>query len=340
MGRRDFLGKLGGAGATLPRIGLLALTAALSILLASPVAMAQEAAKTHRIGILTADLNLPHEVAFIEGLHSLGYIEGRNITVLRRSAEGQSDRLPQLAADLVNEKVDVIVCAGAVAPAAIKATRTIPIVVPVAEDFVARGWAKSLRQPGGNVTGLSTLARGLIGKQFELLKEVVPSLSRVGIVHLPRHPGLDEIISEAREATQLLGLELMTTAVREAADLPIATQRMKSEGVNGVVVLRSGFMVGLRAQMAALARDAGLPTMFGHVVEAEAGGLLAYGADTKALFGGAAIYVDKILRGESPGELPITQAQKFYLTVNLKTAKALGIAIPPSILVRANRVIE
>jgi putative ABC transport system substrate-binding protein len=115
---------------------------------------------------------------------------------------------------------------------------------------------------------------------------------------------------------------------------------MKSEGVNGVVVLRSGFMVGLRAQMATLARDAGLPTMFGHVVEAEAGGLLAYGADTKALFRGAAIYVDKILRGENPGELPITQAQKFNLTVDLKTAKVLGIAIPPSILVRANRVIE
>jgi len=148
------------------------------------------------------------------------------------------------------------------------------------------------------------------------------------------------MISEAQEAARLLGLELMTASVEQAADLPIAIQRMKSEKVDGIVVLRSGFMVGLRTQMTALARDAGLPTMFGHVVEAEAGGLVAYGADTKTLFRNAAVYVDKILRGENPSDLPITQAQNFNLTINLKTAKVLGITISPLILVRANRVIE
>jgi len=279
-------------------------------------------------------------VAFFDELRNLGYVEGRNITVLRRSAEGQPERLRQLAEDLVREKVDVIVCAGAVAPAAIKATQEIPIVIPVAGDFVAEGWAKDLRRPGGNITGLSTLAGGLIGKQMELLKEIVPGLSRVGIIHLPRHRVHVATVGEAREAAPLLGLELMIMAVERAADLPIAIQRMKSESVDGVVVLRSGFIVGLRSRMAALALDAGLPTVFGHVVEAEAGGLLAYGADTKALFRGAAGYVDKILRGEKPGQLPITQAQKFNLTINMKTAKSLGITIPQSILLRADRVIE
>jgi putative ABC transport system substrate-binding protein len=340
MRRRTFLGTCSGAGSTFLRMNLLKLAAALSILLASSAAMEQGTAKIHRIGFLSADSDLPHEVAFIEGLRSLGYREGQNVTILRRSAQEQPDRLPQLAEDLVHEKVDVIVCAGAVAPAAIKATRTIPIVIPVAGDFVARGWAKSLRHPGGNITGLSTLAEGLIRKQFELLKEIVPSLSRVGLVHLPRHGGHAAMIREARETAHLLGLDLMTASVEQAADLPTAIQRMKSKNVDGIVVLRSGFMVGLRTQMTALARDAGLPTMFGHVVEAEAGGLVAYGADTKTLFRNAAIYVDKVLRGESPSDLPIIQAQKFNLIVNLKTAKVLGITIPPMILVRADRIIE
>ncbi len=314
----------------------------LAILASAHPAAAQEAGKVYRIGILHMNdvAKSASTPGFFQRLRDLGYVEGRNITILRRSARGQPHRLPEMAAELVRLKVDVIVGTGGSARVAIKATRTIPIVVTVAGDYVTRGWAKSLRRPGGNVTGLSTMALGLMGKQLELLKETVPSLSRVAVVAVAGNRGHAGQIRQAKQAAPVLGLGLVAIPVKGAADLPAAFRRMKVDGVDGVVVLRSGFLLGLRGRITALAREAGLPTMFGHGREAAAGGLMAYGADTTALWRDAASYVDKILKGADPAELPISQATKFNLVVNLKTAKALGITVPPSILIRATEVIE
>ncbi len=316
---------------------------ALAILLSTYPATAQEPGKVYRIGFLmsVSVAAVPMFVnAFRKGLRDLGYIEGRTVTIEYREAEGRRERLPGLAADLVRQKVDIILCTGAGAQAALKATSTIPIVVAVAAGYVARGWAKSLRRPGGNLTGLSTQAFGLMGKQLQLLKETAPNLSRVAILHPLGHPTLAIDVRQAKEAAPALGLDVVGIAVKGADGLPGVFRRMKAEGIDGIVVLRSGFFLRLRGRMTTLAREAGLPTLFGHRVEVAAGGLMAYGAETKALFYGAASYVDKILKGADPAELPISQATKFKLTVNLKTAKALGITVPPSILLRADQVIE
>ncbi len=236
-----------------------------TILVSAIPAEAQEPGKVYRIGFLhpanfAKSLTVP---AFIQGLRDLGYVEGRNITILSRSARGQRHRLTEMAAELVRLKVDIIVGPGAAMRPAIKATRTIPIVVTVASDYVALGWAKSLRRPGGNVTGLSSLAQGLPGKQLELLKETVPNLSQVAIVAMD-HPAHAIQIREAKEVAPVLGLGIVAIIIKGAADLPAAFRRMKVEGVDGVVVLRHGVLVQLRARMSSLARVAGLPTMFGH----------------------------------------------------------------------------
>ena len=318
------------------------LVTALAILVFAIPAEAQAPRKVYRIGYLhpasfAKSLTVP---AFIQGLRDLGYVEGRNITILSRSARGQRHRLSEMAAELVRLKVDVIVGPGSAMQPAIKATRTIPIVVTVAGNFVARGWAKSLARPGSNVTGLSTLASGLAAKQLELLKETVPGLSRVAIVAFVGNRAHAEEMRQMKEAAPVLGLSIVAIPVAGAADLPAAFRRMKAESVDGVVVLRHGVLVQLRGRMTSLAREAGLPTMFGHGREAAAGGLMSYGADTKTLHRDAASYVDKILKGADPAEMPISQATKFNMVVNLKTAKALGIKFPPSILLRADVVIE
>ncbi len=326
------------------RIATAAATAcaiALVLITTAYPAMAQPAGKMHRIGFLhlgdyTANQRIP---PFLQGLRDFGYVEGRNIRIEWRFADGKRERLPALAADLVRLKVDVIVTPGGAAPAALAATSTIPIVIPVTGDYVASGWAKSLRRPGGNITGLSTQASGLKGKQLELLKEAVPGLSRVAIVHAD-HPGHYAQIREAKKAAAVLDLDIVPIRVGAAADLAPAFARMKAERVDGIVVLRKGLYVLLRGDMTARAREAGLPTLFGHRLEATAGWLMAYGAETKALYRGAGFYVDKILRGANPAELPISQATKFDFVLNLKTAKALGITIPPAILLRATKVIE
>ena len=318
------------------------LITAFAILASTTPAPAQQAGKMHRIGYLHPS-DIAKSVAssaFFQGLRDLGYVEGRNITILRRSARGNRHRLAEMAAELVRLKVDVIVGPGSGVRAAVKATRTIPIVVTVAGDYVTRGWDKSLRRPGGNITDLSTLALGLMGKQLELLKEVVPSLSKVAIIYVPGTVTHPPQIRQAKQAAPVLGLGLVAIPVDGAADLPAAFHRMKVERVNGFLVLRDGALVRLRRQIYSLAREAGLLSMSGHQRETKAGGLMSYGADTNALHRRAASYVDKILKGAKPSELPIAQADKFILMVNLKTAKALGITFPPSILLRATEVIE
>ena len=317
-------------------------TAVAFVLAAHPVA-AQQAGKIPTIGFLHPSDRLTANSRispFLQGLRDRGYVEGRNIRIVWRFAEGERKRLPALAAELVRLKVDVIVGTGAIGQAAMRATRTIPIVITVASDYVSRGWAKTLRRPGGNVTGMSTLALGLMGKQLQLLKEVVPSLTRVAILHTSDHRGLAEQVRQAKGAAPNFGLGVIAIPVEGAADLPAAFRRMKAEGIDRIVVLRSGFLLRLRGKITTHFREARLPSLFGHVSEVAAGGLMAYGADTKAMLRGAATYVDKILKGANPAEMPISQSTKFNLTVNLKTAKALGITIPRSILLRADKVIE
>ena len=313
------------------------------ILVSTYPAVAQQAEKMPLIGYLskrTANPSEPHLAAFLSGLRDLGYVDGRNIRMVYGNAKGRRERFPGLVADLIKRKVDVIVTnGGSPAKAAMKATSTIPIVVRVAGDFVAQGLVRSLRRPGGNVTGFSTLAHDLIGKQLQLFKEAVPTLSRVGILMSGSNPHKIGA-RQAREATAALGLGLVVATVAGAADIPGAFRKFVNEGAGGVLVLRSGFLLRLNKPILAHAAKAGLPTMFGHVVEAKAGGLLAYGADTKTMFRGAAGYVDKILKGATPAELPVQLSKKFLLTVNLKTAKALGIEIPRAILLRADEVIE
>ena len=316
-------------------------------------AYAQQAKEMPLVGLLLKGSKQlsSGNLTFRQGLRDLGYVEGRNIKFIYAMAKGRKERLPGFVADLLRQKVDVIVTTGgAPAKAAMKVTRTIPIVVAVTGDFVAEGYAKTLRRPGGNVTGLSTLAHDLIGKQLQLLKEVVPKLSRVAIIRRPARASRDRhsrrsvhdfMVRQAKAAAGVLGLEVVVVVgVGGASDLPGAFRRIVAEGADAILINRSGFLLRLRRQIVALARKAALPTMFAHMKEAKAGGLLAYGADTKAMYRGAAHYVDKILKGAKPAEMPISRATKFNLIVNLKTARALGITVPPSILLRATEVIE
>lgn len=314
-------------------------------LLAAPVvAGAQQTPKVPRIGFL-ATIPLPvlsdRIEGFRQGLRELGYVESRNITIEFRSAEGKYERLPELAAELVREKVDVIVTTGQPAPdAARNATRTIPIVFAVIGDPVAEGVVASLDRPGGNITGLSSIASDVIGKQLELLKEVVPRLSRVAVLRDPAHRGHVKNVQQAEEASRALGLRLVVVDVDGAANLDGALRRMAAEGVDGALILRGGLFVHLRERLSNLAVKAALPTMWGHPEEAEAGGFMAYGTDVPALYRRAATYVDKILKGARTADLPVEQPTKFELIVNLKTAKALGLTIPASVLLRADRVIQ
>jgi putative tryptophan/tyrosine transport system substrate-binding protein len=306
-------------------------------------AHAQHAVKIPRVGFLTTVplSSLSDRLgSFRHGLRDLGYVEGQNIRIVYRSAEGQYERLPRLAAELVRENVDVIVTTGQPAPeAARKATRTIPIVFAVVGDPVADGLVARLDRPGGNLTGLSSIAPDVVGKQLEILKEVVPRLSRVGIVRDPAHQGHLRIVQQAKGA-RALGLRVVVVDVDGASALDKAFRRMAAEGVQGALVLRGALFVHLRERLAELAIKAALPTMFGHPEEAEAGGLMAYGTDLPALYRRAAAYVDKILKGGKPSDLPVEQPTKFKLIINLKTAKALGVTMPPSLLLRADQVIE
>ena len=318
------------------------LVTAFAFVLAAHPAAAQQAGKIPTIGFLhagdyTANSHIP---PFLQGLRDRGYVEGRNIRIEWRFADGKRERLPALAADLVRRRVDVIVTHGGAAASPIKATSTIPIVIAVGGNFVARGWAKSLSRPGGNITGLLNQAADLTGKQLALLKEIVPGLSRVAVVGVMGNSSHPIVIRQAKEAAAVLGLSLIGILIEGAADLPTAFHRMKAENVNAVMVLRHGLLVHLRRQVAALARDAGLPILSGNRVEAAAGGLMAYGADTDALWRSAATYVDKILKGAKPAELPISRPTKFHFVLNLKTAKTLGITFPRSILLQATEVIE
>jgi len=313
-------------------------------LLAAPLtAEAQAPAKVPRIGFLsplslTGDTRLE---SFLQGLRELGYVDGQTIAIEFRFAEGNSERLPALAAELVRLKVDVIVAtAQASTEAAKRATGTIPIVFAVVGDPVGVGLVASLARPGGNITGLASIAPEVVGKQLQLLKEAAPKISRVAILQNPNNPGHPVVLRQAEAAARTLGLQLHAVQARTPAEIDAAFAAMRSQRSGGVLVGRDALVLQQRAQIAALAAKSRLPAVYGFRENAEAGGLLAYGANVSAMYRRAASYVDKILKGAKPADLPVEQPTKFELVINLKTARALGLTIPQSVLGRADEVID
>ena len=280
--------------------------------------------------------------AFRQGLRELGYIEGKNIVIEWRSAEGKLERLPALLDELVRLKVDVIVSAGsAVTRPAKQATNTIPIVMAQDGDPVANGFVASLARPGGNITGLSTLAPELWGKRLELLKETVPKLSRVAIFGSSTEPYYTQVLKEIELAAGALKVKLQYLDVLSPKDIEIAFRAAsKGRAEAGLMMLSGAFSSEQRPQILDFAVKNRLPVIYGGPAIAEAGGLMSYGVNTRDLDRRAAVYVDKILKGRTPADLPVEQPMKFEFIINLKTAKQIGLTIPPNVLVRADKVIR
>jgi len=315
-------------------------------LLAAPlVAEAQPAGKVPRIGFLQLNPGAnPHlRDAFLQGLRDLGYVEGRNVVIEYRSAEGKLERLPALAAELVALKVDVIVTGGGTPTAlgAKQATRTLPIVFSSATDPVTDGLVTSLARPGGNVTGLSNLAPELVGKYLEQLKQAVPGVGLVAVLWQPGAVGgSTDMLKPAEVAAQALGVRLQFVEARGPADFDRAFSDMTRARAGALAVLGSGIFSSERRRLVDLAAKHRLPTVYASRDFVDAGGLMSYGPNLADLFRRAAAYVDKILKGTKPADLPVEQPTKFELVINLKTAKALGLTIPPALLQRADQVIE
>jgi putative ABC transport system substrate-binding protein len=310
----------------------------------SPVA-AQEPAKVPRVAYLIgsyASSTAPRIRAFRQGLRELGYIEGKSITIDSRFAEGKLDRLPALVAELLRLKVDVIVTGGpAPTRAAKEATTTTPIVMTQDSDPVGSGFVASLARPGGNITGLSTLAPELSGKRLELLKEVIPNLARVAVLGTSTQPGNAQELKEAEFAAGSLGVKLLYFDVLTPADIEIAFREARRGRAGAVLMMVPGRVFNsVRKQTAELALKNQLPMISRGEAFMEAGGVMSYGVSLPDLDRRAATYVDKILKGAKPAELPVEQPTKFELAINLKTAKQIGLTIPPSVLARADRVIR
>jgi putative ABC transport system substrate-binding protein len=321
-------------------------TVTASLLAAPVVAEAQQAAKVARVGFLATNLAAnPHlPEAFRQGLRDLGYVEGHNVAIEYRDAEGTLERLPALAAELVALRVDVIVAPGTPqALAAKQATRTIPIVFAVAGDSITDGLVTSLARPGGNVTGLSFLAPELVGKHLEQLKQAVPGVSRVAVLWQPGGFGErteKDMLKEAEVAARALRVRLQVVEARGPADVARAFSDMTRAHAGALTVLGSSMFTSERRRLVDLAAKHRLPAVYPQREFVDVGGLMAYGPNVADLFRRAASYVDKILKGAKPGDLPIEQPTKFELVINLKTAKALGLTIPQSVLLRADQVIE
>ena len=318
-----------------------------AVLLAAPLATeAQQAEKAYWIGLLqiqTRERLVPYLKAFEEGLRELGYVEGRDFVREYRFADQQRERLPDLAAELVRLKVDVIVTGtdpGTMA--ARQATTTIPIVMALGVDPVGAGLIARLRRPGGNVTGLLFVVGPEIeGKRLDHLKEVVPRMSRVACFWNPDIPGYVAFWKATEEAARRLGVTLLSVEVREPREIEGAFARITRERAQALVVIADALALSaVRPEIPALAAKHRLPSSYTSREAVDAGGLMSYGTSMPDLFRRAAGYVDKILKGAKPGDLPVEQPTKFELVLNLKTAKALGLTIPQSLLIRADEVIE
>ena len=328
IGRRTFLGTMAGG------------------LLAAPFAAeAQQEGKVYRVGILGEKASDPWEArlwqVFRLGLRELGWIEGGNILIESRWAEGNSARLPQLAADLVRLKVDLIVTRGSTyVQGARKATSSIPIVFTMHADPVETGHVASLARPGGNITGQAILMTETNVKGLEMLISALPKAKRIAVLWNPGTPSHTPGLKAVEESARTLRVQLQPVVARTAAELEGAFSAMARAQVQGVVVLGGPPYIAERLRMAELAIKYRLPTMFALKNHVEAGGLMSYGPDYSDLLRRSAIYVDKILKGAKPGDLPVEQPTKFEFVINFKTAKALGLTIPPSLLQRADEVIQ
>jgi putative ABC transport system substrate-binding protein len=326
MRRREFTALLGGAAAW-------------------PVAArSQQAGKAPRIGFLgnsTRALEANLVEPFRDGLHAHGYEEGRTITIEYRWAEGQYERFPALVAELLAAHVDLIVTAGTPAALAVRnATTTVPLVMVAVGDPVATGLVMSLSRPGGNLTGLSSIAPDLEGKRLELLREVVPRLSHVGVFFNPANPFHKVSMEHARSAAGTLGMRLLLLSVSTSHELDSALAAVRKERPQALLVLADRVYLHERKRMMDFAAEHRLPSATAHKEMVEAGGLMSFGPSYEAMHRRAADYVDLILKGAKPGDLPIQQPTKFDLKINLKTASALGLTIPPTLLARADEVIE
>jgi putative tryptophan/tyrosine transport system substrate-binding protein len=336
-------------GGTVVRLALIrSATVVILFLLSASLgtAAAQPAGKVPRIGYLspgfaTDPMRARFLEAFRQGLRELGYVEGQNIAIESRWTEGKDDRLPALAADLVRSKVDVIVTqGGAATQAAQQATRTIPIVMSLVNDPVGSGLVASLARPGGNVTGSTVISPDLLGKRLELLKEVVPKVSRVALLRNPDNPADAAMLREVEAAARALGVRLQTLEARNHQEIERAFAAMIRERAGALLILPDAIFQTQRRQIAELAAKGRLPAVGRMREDAEAGCLMAYGANYRDLVRRAATFVDKILKGAKPADLAIEQPTKFELVINLKAAKAIGLTIPPSLLQRADQIID
>lgn len=307
-------------------------------------AQAQQTGKIPRIGYLSslsASSDSSRNDAFRQGLKELGYVEEKNVAIEYEFAQGKLDRLPDLAGELVRLKVDVIVVGGSTATRAAKnATKLIPIVMINVTDPVVLGFVVSLARPGGNITGLSNLAPELGGKRLELLKEIVPKLSRVAVLGDPNSPAYGPQLNELELAARALGLQLQPVEVRGPGDLENAFSAMIKAHAGAFMGLQQPTIDILRKRIMDLAGKNRLPAMYPNGENVEAGGLMSYAADISTMFRRAATYVDKILKGTKPADLPVEQPMKFELVINLKAAKQIGLTIPQWTLMKADKVIR
>jgi putative ABC transport system substrate-binding protein len=323
MRRREFITLLGGAAVAWPL-----------------AASAQTQPKIARVGVVQSATPGRGLEAFRQGLRELGYVEGQTIVLELRRAEGRFERLPGLVAELVGLKVDVLVAGGNPAALAAKnATQTIPIVM-VGVDPVGLGLIASLPRPGGNITGLTYLSEEIIAKRLQLLKEVVPGLARVGALKNPMDPGDPTLWKETEVAAQRLGVALEALAMRGPEDFEATFATAKQRNAQALLALDDSLTHTYRSRITALAASSRLPAMYGFREFPDAGGLMSYGPSIPLLFRRAATFVDKILNGAKPADLPVEQPTKFELVINVKVAKALGLTIPQSLLARADELIE
>ena len=326
IGRREFITLLGGAAAAWPL-----------------TARAQQPGKIYRIGVFTAGAPIRSKTwsILIDALKELGWTEGKNIAFEPRFADNNLDRLPELAAELVSLNVDVILAIGTLAPLAAKrASATIPIVMANAGDPLGSGLVVSFARPGGNVTGMSLMAQDLGGKRLELLKEILPRLSRVAVIWNAANPYSALVFEETRGAAKTLAIELTSVEVRGPGDFTGGLDSAVRKPVEALVAVEDPLTFNYRKQIAEFCAANRLPAISGLREYADDGGLMAYGASQEDLFRHAVGYVDKILKGVKPGDLPVQQPTKFEMVINLKTAKALGLEVPPTLLARADEVIE
>jgi len=310
------------------------------VALAAPLAAsAQQPLELPRIGVLEA--NPGFENAFHDGLRQFGYVTGGNVAIEWRRAHASAERFPALAAELVRLRVDVIVAANNPAVAAAqKATKTIPIVMVLVTDPVGLGFVASLARPAGNITGLTIQAPELAGKRLQLLKEAVPNLTQVAVLWDPKEPGRRELVKETELAAPRLGLQLQAFQLRSPSEISSIFTAMNREGVGAVLVYGSSMLYAHRAKIAELAVKSRLPAMGAAPEWMDAGFVMSYSPSLNDMYRRAPYFVDRILKGARPADLPVEQPTKFELVINPKTAKALGLTIPPSLLLRADRVVE